>query len=484
MNIELMSRAILCTVLSIVVAAKFYLQEKKENMLKEPEDGNARYVNNIPVGALPFILLMLFVFLFMKYGMSYSIEEICSWCFSLFMQISVFYFVLLFMMPWLRKHFSARACAILWMLPNFAYIFYYASMQLKRPFVVMRVPSMVAKAALIIWALGFAGVFTYYMVQHLRIRHRILKHAVPVTDELVLGVWNEEKNYANIYKKYSIFISSETKTPLSIGLWKATTKVVLPSREYTEEELHLIFRHEIIHIEREDSNTKFFMMFCTAMCWFNPLMWVAMKNSAEDLELSCDETVLLKEEDETRRKYAELILKTTGEHRGFTTCLSATAEALHYRLSNIVKQRKVCNGGVLIGIMLFVFMFTSGYVALAYEQNTGAEIIFNEESVGKYTLESVYLYDETEGHRETCIDETALKAYLAKLELSKVTGKYTYSSDDMELSCLLFDGEAVFRVFVTDYGVTIHHLGKDNIGDETYYLESEVDWELLERIFI
>ena len=484
MSIELMSRAILCTVLSIVVAAKFYLQEKKENLLKEPEDGNARYVNNIPVGALPFVLLLLFVFLFMQYGLSYSIEKICAWCFSLFLQISMFYLVLLFIMPWLRKHFSARSCAALWILPNFAYIFYYAVMQLKRPFVVIPIPSKVIKAALIIWVIGFAGVFIYYMTQHFRIRHHILKHAVPVTDEMILEVWNKEKNYANVYKKYPIFISSETKTPLSIGLWKATTKVVLPYREYTEEELHLVFHHEIIHIEREDSNTKFFMMFCTAMCWFNPLMWIAMKNSADDLELSCDETVLLKEDDKARAEYAELILKTAGDHRGFTTCLSATASALQYRLSNIVKKRKVRNGGVLVGIMLFVFMFTSGYVALAYEHNTGAKIVFNKESVEKYSLESAYIYKEGDGYLENCIDEAALKEYLAKLEVSKVTGNYSYSSNEFELSCIFENNGEVFGVWITDEGLIINHLGKDNMADETYYLETEVDWNLLERIFI
>ena len=87
MSIELITKLILCAVLSIVVAARFYSQEKKENLLKNPIDESARYANIVPVGALPLIILMLFVFLLMKYGMSFSIEVICSWCFSLFIQI-------------------------------------------------------------------------------------------------------------------------------------------------------------------------------------------------------------------------------------------------------------------------------------------------------------------------------------------------------------------------------------------------------------
>ena len=56
-----------------------------------------------------------------------------------------------------------------------------------------------------------------------------------------------------------------------------------------QEELKLILKHEIVHIAREDSWSKFFLVFCTAMYWFNPLMWYAMKKSAEDMELSCDD---------------------------------------------------------------------------------------------------------------------------------------------------------------------------------------------------
>ena len=65
-------------------------------------------------------------------------------------------------------------------------------------------------------------------------------------------------------------------------------------------------------------------------------MRVAARKSADDLELSCDETVLAGEDSGSRKRYAELILKTAGDERGFTTCLSATATALRYRLKNII----------------------------------------------------------------------------------------------------------------------------------------------------
>ena len=465
MSIDLISSLILSAVLSIVVAARFYSQEK------QPIDDNENYANVVPVGALPLCMLMLFVFIFMKYGTRFSIEVTCSWCFSLFIQISIFYIILLVMMPWFRRHFSARACAALWVLPNFAYIFTYAPIKTKIPLVVISVPSMVVKVILIIWSVGFAGVFLYYVIQHLKFRYRILKNATLVTDDKILDLWNK------IPQTYPLYVSPETNTPLSIGLLKMTTKVVLPQKEYTEEELRLIFRHEIVHIKRGDSETKFFMMFCTAMCWFNPLMWIAMRKSADDLELSCDETVLLEEDEEVRKKYAELILKTAGHHQGFTTCLSASAAALKYRLSNVMKQRRLRTGGILVGVMLFVFLFFGGYVSLAYENNTVAELIQD------YELKSVSIYDETEGKLEECIDQDSLKEYLGKLEISKVTGNHTYSSDNLHLSCIFADENEVFSIYVTEYGVKYTNLSKDTRYERRYYLQTEIDWDYLKTLF-
>lgn len=80
----------------------------------------------------------------------------------------------------------------------------------------------------------------------------------------------EEVHYPN--PNVPLYVSPAVSTPLTIGLFKSTTLVVLPTKEYTREELLMIFWHEVVHISREDAWNKFFLMFCTAMCWFNPLM--------------------------------------------------------------------------------------------------------------------------------------------------------------------------------------------------------------------
>ena len=86
---------------------------------------------------------------------------------------------------------------------------------------------------------------------------------------------------------------------------------------------------------------------------------------AEDIELSCDEAVLSQESEEKRRKYAELLLTTPGDERGFTTCLSVKAKILRYRLREAVHPKKKLTGAFLAGVLTALLFLMSGTVCLA-----------------------------------------------------------------------------------------------------------------------
>ena len=482
MSEELLLKIIFCGFICGGVAWRAYCQEDRETSLEKPEENRAKYINHIPVLAFPMFILTLLGFNAAFYGWKYSIKSVLVMCFEVLIQISLLYVVLLLVMPFLRKYFSSRTCAALWMLPTFLYLIRQVTLTTEEPLVVLSASNQVIKIAAVIWVAGFVIVLGYYVVSHLTFRHRILKDAVVIADKMILKVWEDEKEYANIHNQFGLVISKEAKTPLSIGMLRGTTKVVLPQRTYTEEELHLIFRHELIHIGREDSCTKFFLLFCTALGWFNPLMWAAMRMSADDLELSCDETVLLDAEEDTRKKYAELILNTTGERRGFTTCLSASATALKYRLSNVMKIRKRWNGGMFVGLVLFLFLMTSGYVALAFEKGSGEEYIFNVESAEAYELESIHLYDGIEYKYPKCTDKNAFIDYLSNLEMLRISEYYVLSNDGKRINCYLVGNEKAIGVTITEHIVRLNYLGEEKLADEMYYLKSEVDWNYLESL--
>lgn len=439
-----------------------------------------RYLPYIPSLLLPLVVLSIMALAFLLLDTQDAMRNMLTFCFGVFLHICLYYLLLLPALPLLRRYISARACAVLWMLPNFLYVTQMSFMRLPRPRWVIEAPLALLQVLLVVWLAGFVAVMGWKIVSHLLFRARILHDAVPVTDSDVLAVWEREVAFARCRQpKFRLVVSPAVQTPLSVGLFGRAVRVVLPKRAYTPEELTLLFRHELVHIGREDAWNKFFLAFCAAMCWFYPLIWTAIKRSAEDLELSCDETVLLDADEETKRRYAGLLLKTAGEERGFTTCLSASARALRYRLKSVVSQKQKHSGALAVGLVFFLLCMSCGYVTLAYGESTGAKVIYSAQPTERYTLRSIEL------GKYICTDEDALHCYLSGLRMERIAGNYTFESPEWDARSLsmLFDAPAgVLSVTLSDSFIELARipLHDDRVTTETFYLPDGVDWQALD----
>lgn len=266
------------------------------------------------------------------------------------------------------------------------------------------------------------------------------------------------------------------------AVWLAGALVVLPQRHYTPEELKLIFRHELVHIGREDAWNKFFVAFCIAMCWFNPLMWLAMGRSSEDLELSCDETVLSSLGEGERRQYADLILRTAGDGRGFTTCLSASASALRYRLKSIVKPGKKISGALLVGVAFILLFVSFGQISLAYEAGTGESAIYRG-MVHEVSLRQVRRDENGRFRKELeCRDEGALTDYLTSLPLSEIVdGGDDFYGQTGEQIVLLYDApEDILSVILWDDYIKVVPFWENRAY--YYHVSGGLDWGKLDQL--
>ena len=434
---------------------------------------------------LPTLMLLYPILGAISGGAQKAVQLTLGLLLRVFLEAGIYYVLLLAMMPRLRRWVSARVCAMLWLLPDWLYVF---AGRPDRPtdgkMLVLHAPGVLVYVLLAIWAVGAVGVMVWKIGSHLAFRRRILKNAVPVTDRQTLHVWEIELERAWIRKcKWKLVRSDAVTTPLSIGLFNRTTRVVLPMREYTQEELSLILRHEIIHISRGDPASKFFLTFCTAMCWFNPLMWAAMRKSADDFELSCDESVLLDEPQPVRRQYAELLLQTAGDERGFTTCLSATAGALRYRLKAVMKPEKKRTGAILIGLTLFALSMCSGYVALAYDAQPGAAHIFGGQDLSTVTVRNVDPWNDPRGSQAVCLNEEALKAYLASLELELYTEEiHAYNEDERTIFIEFDSPQGYLSAALCDRAVQVTRSQNGETTGRDYYLKTPLDWDYLDTL--
>ena len=405
-------RALLLIVFVVLLTAEFQLQDAAERgKLK----WKRRYMPYIFSFLLPLcvVLALLQALLALDlYGGKLLFGEFST----IALHLCFYQLLLLLLLPFLRRWISARACAALWLLPNYFFLLQSSWMLPDQPQWIVTLPSWLPAVAGGIWAAGFVLVLGCKIVQHLLYRRRLLASAATVEEPDILALWETAcRGIGAEASVYPLLRSSQVKTPLSIGFFSHTIRVILPEADYTTEELWLIFRHELVHLGRNDSGTKFFMTFCTALCWFYPISWIAMARSADDLELSCDETVLLHEPPDMRSAYAKLLLSTAGENRGFTTCLSVTAQALRYRLRNILTNKKRRLGGAVVGLFLTLLAATLGIVGFATECVPATAVFFGDSAlqVEKITMigedDAIYL----------CTDVVAWIDYFATIKVQE-----------------------------------------------------------------
>ena len=481
MSNQFLLRALAAAVFSTVLACTFLPHVKRRQAWRQQAEGRPRYERQ-PGFLLPIACLLPWCLLLARMGALVP-HVMLSWSFGIFLHICVYDLLLLPFLPWLRRRISAEACAALWLLPTYLYLVHLSFLQPEKPLYVLTLRGSWANRLPYIWLAGFLAVLVWKIADHLLFRRRVMADAQPVNDRHTEILWRRAVTAARLDNfTVRLFTSSRVCVPVSIGLLRRTLLVVLPrDGHYTDEELELIFRHELIHIERRDAWTKFFLTFCSAMCWFNPLMWIAMDKCAQDLELSCDELVLENADNSLRKTYAHLLLDTAGSSRGFTSCLSSSAQAMRHRLKNVMEPLGRRCGALLVGAVCFVLFITSGHVSLAYGGQSGAEVLCPGEINSGGLKGNVALSAEDGGYYYFELTDTQpLEDYLSTLTLCPMTGSYALSESEKVFQCWLLTKESTSALAIHDRILSLMPVKSGGIGVKTYYyLPDGVDWDRL-----
>lgn len=462
-------------ILSIAVGAAFAIVQWALEIRNRTHPNSRKIVPIVtPIGLMSMCVT---AFIFSLIIPPITIATSAYWSAYLLLQAGIYYTLLFVLHPLLRRFVSGTGRAVLWVLPN-AWYFGYFLYQSAQPSWVVPIDREWLVVFLTLWLCGALLVMMFQILDHDRFRREILQNAHEPTAAALAILRAEEKRLLP-QQEYTLVVSPDVRTPLSIGITDKSLRIVLPERDYTDEELTLILRHELVHIKRKDSGTKLFLAICTALSWFNPFVWLSRRCACEDFESGCDELVLTGADEATRKQYAGLVLDAAADARGFTTCLSADAASLRNRLRDVVKPGRKLIGCVLTGLMVFLLFFTSGRVAVAYDAQSGRTVLFQDASAEEVSYTQLTFMDGY-GYFEAPVGRfDRLTEYLSGLRLYSITTDYVDYGDDSHSSLLIkydLPEEAVtLRVF--DRTVTVY--GDRARESQMYYLSKDVDWEYL-----
>jgi beta-lactamase regulating signal transducer with metallopeptidase domain len=157
----------------------------------------------------------------------------------------------------------------------------------------------------IVWAVGCFWKLVP-IVSGLNANRRLIRKSIRVLDP------NEQDSIASLAKRLglrrrvSLFQAESSVVPMTLGIFRPAIVVPNSWRTWTCEQRECVMLHELAHIKRFDVAYQLVGCFAAAIHWFNPLVWLALRQLRIERELACDDCVL--EAGELPSEYAKQLV--------------------------------------------------------------------------------------------------------------------------------------------------------------------------------
>ena len=198
-----------------------------------------------------------------------------------------------------------------------------------------------------IWLTVFTLIIIAAIIRHVRFLHYVNKWKEP---SLL-----QSKNM----RKVTIYTCPIVSTPTLVGFFKQ--ELIIPPVIKDNDVLDLLCLHEQIHRKRHDNLLRAMMVIIAAMNWFNPLIWLMVREINDDCEISCDRIAKNKMSDDQKNEYCHLMLDLMKRSIGQTVVFSMFSS--DYKL--IKRRIKAVNSGVNHSAVSYLFCLVAVSLLLA-----------------------------------------------------------------------------------------------------------------------
>lgn len=300
----------------------------------------------------------------------------------------------------------------------------------------------------ILWLVGAVSLIVCQGLKHGRFMKMIRHWSEECADQQTLDVLLKLRNSMGIFKQVKILVCPCVSSPMMVGFICPT--IILPAADFSENEIFLVLKHELIHFKRKDLWFKVLILTATAIHWFNPVVYIMAKAIATQCEIACDEEVVRDAGLDSRQQYSETIIGIIKNQSRIQTALSTNfyggKKEMKNRIFSIMDATKKKAGAFII---CFAILGTVGtgtfavsnqaatinksvkFIQNSYEQFSSVGSVTNDfsaikpsnkEAVKKYSIYAKYglIYDLGK-------DSFYYNGKLVRLFFDEVDGNGTYT---------------------------------------------------------
>jgi beta-lactamase regulating signal transducer with metallopeptidase domain len=145
--------------------------------------------------------------------------------------------------------------------------------------------------AVLLWAIGVAIGVASVAAGGLRLR-ALARRARPVHRDAWLRLARDVSIDYRIADRVTLLQSAHPHLLVTWGLRRPRVLLPAAARFWSDERIEVVLRHELAHIKRGDWAIQIGAVLVRALCWFNPLAWIAFRQLRQESERACDDMVL------------------------------------------------------------------------------------------------------------------------------------------------------------------------------------------------
>lgn len=324
----------------------------------------------------------------------------------------------------------------------------------------------------LIWGAGFLICAAFFGIGYLSCIWEF-QMSLPVEQKAVLR-W---ANSLPLRRRVQVRQHDQIHTPLTYGIFSPV--ILLPKNllEQESDKLPYVLTHEYSHIRHWDNLTKQILTFAVCLHWFNPLVWVMYLFANRDLELACDEDVLLRMGEQHRRPYALALIELEEKKHRFASLYSNfSRNGMEERIVSIMKMKKASFAGIAAALMIVGSLTTVFATSQKPDEKPVVSAPVSEKSESKEatanspTKPMIPFPEKQFGNAEQTMKQIA-QTY------SK--WKITYNEKD---KCLMYDGKRI-KVLIDNWCHLLYY--QDNLGEiNVWTAGSRLDDSLLKTHII
>lgn len=207
-----------------------------------------------------------------------------------------------------------------------------------------------------LWLAGVMVSLLIYGLSYGKMLRLIGREARPL-DQKLQSMLQEELNRGTKGRQVAGVMMDAERSPFVLLTPKPTLVLSTGSlKGLGTEEIREMIRHELAHIAGGDPWVRLLFLGVQSLHWFNPIIWIALREMVKDCEAACDERVIRWYDEAGRRRYASTLVKMA-ERQQEKVPLGASAFGEHFfkrRVMQVIKYKKQTIIGTLGAILILV----------------------------------------------------------------------------------------------------------------------------------